>query len=320
MFAFAFALRAALLLLGSLPPEAASSEPSGRVALLRIAGDERLYVRLAAELRAQRFVVVEVEADAGADVDATLRATGAESAIRVESSPEAVRVWIANAATGKHIFREVVPEQREGLDRAIVALWTVELLRASAFAPRPPVVMAPPAAPPPAGIALAVAPAVAWSPGGLGPSWHLMLGARWQRAAHGGLELVVLVPVVPLRLVRPGGAALISMGLLGVGVYAATSANAARLSAQVAAGAALLAMRATGDAADTFAGQTDQTLSGGPYLRAGAALRASSWLRLRVDALSGVMFPRPVVQFAETSVASWGRPWGAALLGVEAAF
>jgi hypothetical protein len=125
---------------------------------------------------------------------------------------------------------------------------------------------------------------------------------------------------VPLRLVRPGGAALLSMGLLGVGVYASTRPSAARLSAQGAAGAALLAVRATGDAADTFAGQTDQTLSGGPYLRAGVALRASSWLRLRVDALSGAMFPRPVVQFAEASVASWGRPWAAALLGAEAAF
>jgi hypothetical protein len=319
------ALAAGLLLFAALAAETVPRAEVNRVALLRIAGDERLHVRLAAELRVQHYDVVEVE---GGELDAALRATGAQAAMKVEASPELVRVWILNGPTGKQIFREVAPEERAPLDRAIVALWAVELLRASALALRPPVVAATPAPPPPApvGVALEVAPAVAVSPGGLGPSWHLMLGARWQVGPVCGLEAVVLAPTFPTKVASTGGSALISMGLLGVGAFAMAGSSQARWSAQAAVGAALLGVRATGDVSDagasggTFLGRTDQTVSGGPYVRAGASLRAASWFRLRADALSGVMLPRPVVQFGDAQVASWGRPWIAAVVGAEATF
>jgi hypothetical protein len=329
------AIAAGLLLLGWLGPPPAARDAHSRVALVRIEGDERLYVRLCAELRAQRFEVVEVAA-AGSltsaaapsaptrELEDALRVTGADAAIRVESSSEAIRVWIANGVTGKQIFREVAPEEYERLDRAIVALWAVELLRASAFSPRieaATLAPAPSGPPPQAGAALEVAPAVALSPGGLGPSWHLMLGARWQRGSLGGFEALLLMPMVPLRLERTGGVALISMGLLGAGLYAATGSAHTRWSAQAAVGAALLVMRATGDATtDALQGRTDQAASGGPYLRVGASLRATGWFRLRADALSGAMFPRPVVAFDQATVASWGRPWVAAFVGGEATF
>lgn len=321
------ALPAGLWIVGWLAAQPAEAGGPGHVALVRSEGDERLAVRLAAELRTQRFEVIDVPAAPPGtapprELEDALRATGAEAAMRVDVAPEVLRIWIANAVTGKQIVREVALEDHERLDRAIVALWAVELLRASAFAPRPAAVVAAraPSAPPPPTAALEVAPTVAVSPGGLGPSWHLMVGARWQVVSRGGVEVVFLVPTIPVRLEGAGGAAQISMGLAGAGVYVASGPPGARWSAQAAGGAALLVVRATGEASADYRGSTDHAVSGGPYLRAGGALRTTGWLRLRADVLAGVMLPRPVVELAEGPVASWGRPWVAALLGAEAAF
>lgn len=321
------ALAAGLLLALALAPEAAPRASPGRVALLRISGDERLQARLAAELRAQRYEVVEVEpAAAGAtpegELGDALRATGAGAAIRVAPSASVIQVWVANGATGKQIFREVAPEEGARLDRAIVAMWTVELLRASAFIPRVEAIAAapPPPAPQPAGVAVEVAPAVALSPGGLGPSWHVMIGARWRAWSHAGVEASFFAPLSPLRLERTDGVAVISLSLLALGAYAATGGTASRWSLQGAAGASLLVSRATGDTTDLYQGRSDRAVSGGPYLRAGVSLRASSWFHVRADALGGVVLPRPVVQFDQVVVASWGRPWVAALVGGEATF
>jgi hypothetical protein len=327
MPAFAIGLLVSLAL-GGAAPELARG---GRVALVRVAGDERLQTRLAAELRAQRFEVVELERASPAEADAprlladALRDAHADAAVLVEPTPAAVRVWIANGLTGKQIFREVALEEHAVPDRALVALWTVELLRASAIVPRPAaaVVAAPPPAPPlvePAGVALAVAPAATMSPGGLATSWHVALGARWQRWRRGGLEALALVPVLPTRVAREGGAASVSLGLLGVGAYVATGPRDARWSAEAALGAALLLARATGDTTDVYQGSTETVASGGPYLRVGAALRMSAWFRARVDGVSGVVFPRPVVELDGARVAAWGRPWLALLVGAEATF
>src|SRR5580765_5510099 len=121
------ALAAGLLLLTGLA-QGAGPGAAGRVALIRILGDERLQTRLEAELRAQHFEVIEVEptsAPLPRELQDALGATGAGAAIRVASSPEVIQVWVANAITGKKIFREVAPEDNARLDRAIVAMWAV---------------------------------------------------------------------------------------------------------------------------------------------------------------------------------------------------
>jgi hypothetical protein len=319
------ALAAGLLVLWGLSQDAAARPAAGRVALIKILGDERLQTRLEAELRAQHFEVVEVEptqAPLPRELEAALSTTGAAAAIRVASTPEVIQVWVANALTGKQIFREVKPEDNARLDRAIVAMWAVELLRASAFTPRVEVVAAPPPSAPPraAGVGLEVAPALAWSSGGLGPSWHVVIGARWQAWPRGGVEASFFAPMSPQRLERSDGVAVISMSLAGAGLYAATGDAGARWSLLAAAGGALLLMRAAGDTTDLYQGRNDRAVSGGPYARVGAALRLSSFFRVRADAVGGVIFPRPVVQFDQVTVASWGRPWVAGLVGAEATF
>jgi hypothetical protein len=320
------ALAAGLLLTFCLSSESATRPAPGRVALIRILGDERLQTRLEAELRAQRFEVVEVaptSAPLPRELDDALAATGAGAAVRVASSADVIQVWVANALTGKRIFREVAPEEGGRLDRAIVAMWAVELLRASAFTPRVEIVAAPPPPPLPpqaANVGLEVAPALAWSAGGLGPSWHVVIGARWQAWPRGGVEASFFAPLSPLRIERTDGVAVISMSLAGAGLYAATGAPDARWSLHAAAGASLLVMRAAGDTTDVYQGRSDRAVSGGPYARAGAAVRLSSFFRLRADAFVGAISPRPVVQFDQMTVASWGQPWVAGLIGGEATF
>src|SRR5436190_24077028 len=106
------ALAAGLLLLSGLAQAAGAAPLSGRFALIRIQGDERLQTRLQAELRAQHFEVIEVEPTAAPmprELEDALGATGAGAVIRVASSPEVIQVWVANAVTGKQIFREVAP-------------------------------------------------------------------------------------------------------------------------------------------------------------------------------------------------------------------
>src|SRR3954454_17044836 len=99
---------AALLLVGWLAAETpAAAPPPGRVALIRDDGDERLYVRLAAELRTQRFEVIDFASTPGTAparaLTEALRATGAEAAMRVDLAPEALRIWIANGVSGKQV-------------------------------------------------------------------------------------------------------------------------------------------------------------------------------------------------------------------------
>jgi hypothetical protein len=323
-----FAAAALLLAVNALVVHGGDAPRGGRVALVLSDGDDRLLARLGAELRAQRFEVIEApvtpsETAPQQVLERVLRETGAQVAIRVDASATSIRVWIANATTGKQIFREVAPEEQH-VDRAVVALWAVELLRASGFAPlndAPPRIAAnatPPAAPT-EGVALELAPGAALSPGGLGASLQLMVGARWHLAPHAGVEALVLVPTLPMRLEAVGGVALVSVAVLGVGAFVASGAPRARWSAQAAAGASLAVVHAAGDPADaTFAGRGDTTVGGGPYLRAGAAVRTTGWLRVRADVLAGLALPRPVVVFDQASVAHWGRPWTAALLGIEA--
>src|SRR5262245_31141919 len=89
---------AVLLLLAAVlrAPDArgqAQADAGRRVVVLSVEHDAQLRARLAAELRSQGFEPVEAAAEA-------------ELAMRVELSPTAIRLSIANASTGRKIERE----------------------------------------------------------------------------------------------------------------------------------------------------------------------------------------------------------------------
>ena len=307
-----------------------------RVAVFPVEGDPRLFTRLTAELRSQGFEVSEASvtpAPTGSEVfqalESAQHATGASVAIRIVSDAARMRIWITNAVTKKRLYRDVASEDGGRPDSAIAALWAVELLRASAIAPTQPdpvitstpgPVLHPSSAHRPPAVALQVLPAVAFSPGGLGASAHVLISGRAQLSAHTGVELFALLPTLPSRLERTSGVAVVSRGVLAAGPYVATGTANARYSTQAAAGAALTVVRVNGVGAQSYQGQSDHFAGGGPFARVGAAMRLSRTLRLRADLLGGIVFPRPVIYFAEEQVASWGRPWLAAGLGGEAVF
>jgi hypothetical protein len=328
-----------LILAQLVAGEVRSAEDARRVVLFPVEDDAALHARLGAELRSQGFEPIDVGAPSagggqtlggGQTFDplwASIRTTHAERALRIERAPGSIRLWIANAATGKQIYREA-PSSPERADAAIVSLWAVEALRASGVAPEP----LPPAAVATAPssptttparartLALQIAPAAAVSPGGIGPSAQLLVGVRWLETRRAGAELILVFPTAPAHLERAMGSATISIGLLAAGPVLSVGGVETRWSGQLGAGAALTLVRVSGVGAADYLGQTDHVVGGGPYARAGVALKLSRVLRLRGDGMVGAVFPRPVVYFAEQRVADWGRPWLAGAVGVEAIF
>ena len=330
-----------------------AAEPERRVIHVRVfkvAGGNPLFARLVAELRAQGFEVTgEPEQLPGssddpeavrAEVREALQRPGSAAAIlALASTPLVVRIWIANAVTGRQLFREVQREQNTVPDTAIVALWAVELLRATGFAadthqlaaPQPslPAQVTPPrhaaaVAPAPAAaekFTLHLGPAVLLSPGGLAASYPIAIGAHWQPSKHAGLETEWLVPTSTQALARAQGAALVSLTLGTVGGFVALGARDASWSGQLGGGLAIAWLSASGtDARQPLVARTDHALAAGPYLRASLAHRVAARFCLRLDLLSGAALPRPLIAFGDATVAHWGQPWVAAQLSAEVAF
>jgi hypothetical protein len=305
-----------------------------RVAVLPIEDDMPLAARLIAELRSQAFEPVEagvspsLAGDPFAPLVAATRATGAPRAIRIAVSPTGVSLWIVNIDTGKRIYREAPVATDARGDGAIISLWAVEALRASAVAPEPPAPpsnagarrASPPAQLPTATFALQIAPAMAISSGSLGPSPQVFIGSRRFFSRRVGAEFFFLLPTVPSHLERSVGSADVSIGVAAAGPFLRAGDDQSRWSAQLGAGAAMTVVRVSGVGATAYLGQTEHVIGGGPYARAGVALRISRGFHLRADGVVGATFPEPVIYFAEDRVAGWGRPWGAAAAGVEALF
>ena len=331
------------------PTAGESARHAIRVRVFNVAGGDPLFARLVAELRAQGFEVAgEPEQLQGAGDDpevvssqvreALARPGSAEAILALASTPLVVRIWIANAATGRQLFREVQRERNTVPDTAIVALWAVELLRATGFdadtrqpaaPPPPPVQVALPerpsaVAPAPAPsetLTLHLGPALLVSPGGLAPTYPIALGAQWLAGKHVGLETEWLVPTSTQSLERAQGAALVSLTLGTLGGFVSLGPPDAGWSGQLGGGLAIAWLSASGtDAQQPFLGRTDHAFAVGPYLRASIARRLAPRLRLRLDLLSGAALPRPVIAFGDAAVAHWGQPWFAAPLSAEVAF
>lgn len=338
--------------LPSADPTVGESERRAiRVRVFKVAGGSPLFARLVAELRAQGFEVTgepdpladsgDTPEAVGAEVRAALEQTGnAEAVLALASTPLVIRIWIANAVTGRQLFREVQREQNTLPDTAIVALWAVELLRATGFAadaqkpdpppvqqvqpapPKHPSAVAPPAAPSSSEkLTLHLGPALLLSPGGLPPTFSVALGAHWQPGKHFGLETEWLVPASSQALKRAEGAALVSLTLGTLGGFFAFGARDAGWSGQLGGGVAIAWLTASGtDAQQPLAARTDHALAAGPYLRTSLAHPVASRFCVRLDLLSGAALPRPVIAFGNAEVAHWGQPWALAQATAEVAF
>ncbi|WAS91828.1 hypothetical protein [Nannocystis punicea] len=321
-----FALVASLLGTGPAPGGA-----SDRIAVVGDADDEAIVRQLRAELSALGFEVLAPEAPAEGD-ELWADDLGAVAAIRVVEH-EALEIHIADRVAGKSVrHRVAIPQPHTEEDARIVAMRAIELLRASLREPQEaPVVSPPPPRPsppstpstpsPPRPAAprffIHLAPAVAGSPGGLGPSLHALLGLRWMPHRHLGLAIQALAPTVGTVASGPEGTARIHTALVLAGLHVSFVRSSARWQPDAGVGIGPAFLRMRGSAAPAYGDATEVVASAAFAARFGLAVAVHPRVRLRLDGHIGALVPRPLVRFAGRTVADWGRPFGIGALGVE---
>ena len=303
--------------------------------------DERTLTRLRSELDALGLRVVEVSEPADGSprsLEQSAREVGALAALRVVPWDRGIEVWIADRVSGKTALRELVVAPGEATDE-VVALRAVELLRAmleldqpqerSPAVPRPapkvkrsvtePKPTPPKAVPAPRfGVGLGAGPL--WSPGGLDPSWQILLKARYVIAPRFSAELVALLPTLPSTIQKPEGSADISTFLVGTALAFDLLPPPSSWTARAAVGVGGAALRMVGSANESYVSRTDTVVVALPHVRLDLLYGVSSNVRLGASIWAGVAWPRATVSFADRQVASWGRPAGAATALLEIDF
>jgi hypothetical protein len=336
----ALALTAAILI-----ARAAIADPSALIAVVRDQEtNEPTLTRLRSELDALGLRVVEVEAPAEdrspRGLERAAREVGAFAALRIVPWERGIEVWIADRVTGKTVLRELVVAPGEATDE-VVALRAVELLRASLLelelphkqsgdVPPPPAVKRmvsrpepappgpPPATPPRFGVGLGAGPLL--SPGGIDPSWQILLKARFVIAPRWGLELCAMLPTLPSTLEQPEGSADISIFFVGSALTLDLLPEPSHWTARAALGVGGVALRMVGSANELYVGRTDNVLVALPYTHLDLLYDIATDVRLGASIWAGVALPRATITFADRQVASWGRPAGAATAALEVDF
>lgn len=327
----------AAAILGACPR--AGATPA--VAIAVDALDDAVAIRLGAELHELGFTVAIVQAPEAAPsrelLEATARDRGAVAAFRIVRSRSGVEVWIFDRLTGKTVLREViVGEGGDATARAaLIATRAVELLRASLMELAAPhqvlsdlevpraarVLVEPPRRKRRRQafvLTLTAGPAVAISPGGVGPSLHalLELGARLSPSLHA--SALVALPAIVDTVEGDTGRAEVAPFLAGGALTLALRPLGPWLQPTLRAGLAAAFVHMEGETAVRGAvGQSDTTFSLLPFI--GAALRLSMTRHVRVltglDA--GAALPRPAVRFLGDRVAAWGVPVFLGTLALE---
>jgi hypothetical protein len=328
---------------------AARAGGAPRIIVIAPTSDDRISLRLQAELRTLHFDVPEVEIapdpPSRALLEEVARKSEAVAAVRIVPSKTGVEVWIVDRMTGKTVLREIVTTEDGAASRdATVALRVVELLRASLMeldAARPPQgemeapplireLMTPPriiapvgsptgTLPAPAAPAFSIelGPAAVLSHGGFGPSGAVSAAVYYHPAEPFGANLIALIPIFPASVSGPEGSTTARIGLLGGGLRGTWMPDGSAWSLTLGGGLAALWLHLDGQPSPHFAGTSTNVFSAAPYLRAGLGLTVIPRLRVRADALVGASLPPTLVRFGERLAAVWGVPFFAPTLGVE---
>jgi len=310
-----------------------------RIAVVHEAnGEDRVTGRLRAELGTLGLSVVDVSLDppeGATSLDDAARRVNAFAAVHVVPAKGGVEVWVADRVTGKTLLRELVVAPGAALDD-VVALQAVELLRASleelGLAKKPardvkvtPVVArrAPSPSPPERQahhLMLQVGPALAVSPGGVGPSGQALVGLRWRPASALGMDAWSLLPVVSGSTRRPEGTADVSPLFFGADVAAWLLAPDADFQLSGAGGIALVRLAIEGHAQPPLASRAETALAALPFARVAVERPIGDRLGVELDGFVGVTAQRAVLRFAGREVADWGRPLVIGTLCFDAAF
>jgi hypothetical protein len=323
----AAALIAAVVALLGAPAVAEPVSVTPPVILFSTPAAESLAGRIEAELVSAGLAPRRVAIVATTDFDelvAIATAAKAAGAVRVNPDGAGAEMWISDAATGRVELRQSLSADGSPAMASVIAVRTAEFLRVSllpAIPPPPLVAVRAPsvsAAPAPAPAAarallrLALAPATLVSAGGVGAgvSTAALLAVQGRRF---GVEGLFVVPLAAGRLDTKEGLTRVSATMAGAGARARWIMGPS-FTGDAAVGVLAAHLRATGTPVSGAGELTGAAL----YARAGAAYDLTTWLALRADVLVGDLIPRAVIRSGSSNVATWGRPFGAALLGLEA--
>jgi hypothetical protein len=317
-------------------PGAALGQGGALVLVVATPSRQPLAYRIAAELAALDLEALLLTSNAETLDEAELarlaadRHAGAGVALL-----DTVEVWRMDPAAPRVLGREVVPGAPGPADDGVLAVRVAEFVRASLLEVRPhrhPVEapaeleVAPPAvdaaglAPSrPRSVFIGLEAAAAWSPGGLGATWHLALDLAWVPLRWLGVHLLGIGPVAPGELSGPEGRADVWIGLVGGGARLRCLDPTRSVGLDVDVGAAALILGGRGEAAPSYLSRNGTAATAAPYLRLLLSWRPARWLRLRLDAIVGVTLSELKLFFVERAVAAWGRPFVAVGLGVDLA-
>jgi hypothetical protein len=342
-----------MLVLAALGASALAEGPA-RVVLIGPSESDPTVVRLRRELN---IVGIDVElvvatGEGHRDLGDVAREHHAPAVVAWEPSPPGIVLWIdpARAPQGDAGTEIRVDES----EQRMLVLRAVEILRerllpapvpapssdaappapdASASSPPPPspTVSAAPAPaptatavpssspPPPShrGPSAFAAPALLASPGGVGATPHVWLGARWAPLNRVDLELAGYVPTTAATVPAADGSMSLRVGAVVAGAGLKLTEPAGNLF--VTAGAGLGAMVAG------FEGQArpPREAAGGvrasmlPYVHALAGYWLLPRLALRADVMVGFALPEPVLIIAGQRVAYFGEPATLLAAGIE---
>ena len=243
----------------------------------------------------------------------------------------ATEIWVVDRVTGKTVVRVFgAPSPGHGDEAELLAVSAVETLRATLmeinFARQPQGEMAaPPAvralvAPGNGRFAARLAPAVGFSPGGLGAALQLALGATMALGPRLRLGLEGLLPLTGANVGGREGTAEVRLWLGGPFVEVSLTKPAGRADVRLAAGAwaALLSMR--GSALPPYTGTTVDVTSVAPHVDLMLGWLFARWLTVATRFSAAIAAPGVTVRFPGRDAATWGRPFGLAALVVEARF
>lgn len=318
---------------GPLQTARAQSAPSRATVILIDPGLPILSLRLREEIESLGLSVSVVdERDTSEPLDVRARTAGAIAAIRVtRDGAGSVEMTIADRTTGKTVSRRLdIVVSTDPASAELVATRTVELLRASlmeldaghpargdvrvtpeieALAPEVPRRDSPV-------VSVALGPTLAYerSTGATLDGW-LDAAVIWPSGV--GVTARVFVPISRARLESREGSVDLSASLYSLGGVWEFPAPSNPLTGRLRAGALLARLALVGTGVPPYVGAEEQVLAGGPWLGAGVVWQVTRNFSAVLSADAAYCFPRVVIRVAGHPVATWGRPLGAASLGLE---
>ena len=247
-----------------------------------------------------------------------------------ESCPSrnGVEVWMADAASGRSLLRQVIVDETPGgPNQDVIALQTAELLRTGLFPETPPAVPRPVPAPP---VIVQSAPArsagesalgtgveLLYSAGGASPAWQAWFSFQHLWSRRLGIALDVSAPFRRGTMSGPEGTADVGAIVVGVEMLARFRSERGRLFLTTGLGAGPVALLTKGHPSPEGSAQVESNSSTAytalGFARITLGWKLSSWLGLGMSgAASERRSPASTFDLAATMQATgacrcWGR-------------